>query len=536
MSLHDKIDNLLEKYSKNEYVLGKLNNYILNVLPNILEEAEQNNIQRIERKNKLIENSDIFVEKFLRVNKYFYCQRNELFMYYDDTHFIGYSEDDIQHQILTKITSEKTLMPWKHKMKQHIIKRIKERNPLNVIPETNTIQFVLKQIYPSIFSTRNSAKHFLTAIGDNITNNLRGYTTFPDVSGSSKSILKNSKQIIYIVPPNLKEFLREIEYLYYTYFGTSGLLNNFKYKYYEHDYAKCRFLLLKKQDNSHTLSHLLSKNIMDLFCVCKHYSTRYGSADGFIERINDNELTNYVDFLKNKTPELLVSNFIEKSLNKCANCSIKTNSMIYVWKKYLQSQNIPNIIFYDTLITIFKQILEYDTDTDSFQNITSIHLPFVTQFTLFWDNSFQEDETAPEIEIDELLYIIKKISPKMYTHLNYELVIELIHNLYPDVVIEENKYILNMFCKAWDKKEEIKNFLSIIKAYNNIVGVFGDEASYPKSIDDMYELYISDTKKDKFEIKVSKRCFEKIIVELLGSFIDSYGEISDNFWTETSLT
>lgn len=519
MELHDKIEYLLSKYSNNEYVLGKLNNYILNVLPNILEEAEQNNIQRIERKNKLIENSDIFVEKFLRVNKYFYCQRNELFIHYDNTHFIGYSEDDIQHQILTKITSEKTLMPWKHKMKQHIIKRIKERNPLNVIPETNTIQFVLKQIYPSIFSTRNSAKHFLTAIGDNIMNNIRGQN---DVNCGTKSIIKSSKQIIYIVPPNLKELLREIEYLYYTYFGTSGLLNNFKYKYYEHEYAMCRFLSLNKQDNPHTLSHLLSKNIMDFFCVCKHYSKRYGSADCFVERINDNLLSNHVGFLKNKTPELLVSNFIDKSLHKCANCCIKTNSMIYVWKKHLQTQNIPNIIFYDTLLTIFKQLLEYDNETDSFKNITSIHLPFVSQFTLFWDTSFQEDENAPELEIDEILYIIKKNHPKMYNNLNYELVIELIHNLYPDVVIEDNKYIINVFCKAWDKKEEIKNFLYIIKenTYN-----------HPKSIHDMYELYIGDTKKDKFEIKVSKRCFEKIIVELLGCFTDSYGEISDKFWT-----
>jgi hypothetical protein len=524
MELHDKIEYLLEKYSKNEYVLGKLNNYILNVLPNILEEAEQTNIQRIERRNKLIENSDIFVEKFLRVNKYFYCQRNELFMHYDDTHFIGYSEDDIQHQILTKITSEKTLMPWKHKMKQHIIKRIKERNPLNVIPETNTIQFVLKQIYPSIFSSRNSAKHFLTAIGDNIMNNLRGHQ---EMNGGVKPLIKSSRQIIYIVPSNIKELLREIEYLYYTYFGNSGLLNNFKYKYYEHEYAMCRFLSLNKQDIPHTLTHLLSKNIMDLFCVCKHYSKRYGSADGFIERINDNELTNYVGFLKNKTPELLVSNFIDKSLNKCSNCSIKTNSMIYVWKKYLQSQNIPNIIFYDTLLTIFKQLLEYDNETDCFKNITSIHLPFVSQFTLFWDTSFQEDENAPELEIDELLYIIKKIHPKMYNHLNYEIVIELLHNLYPDVAIEDNKYIMNVFCKVWDKKEEIKNFLSIIKEKTD---------NHPKSIHDMYELYTSDNKKNNFEIKVSKRCFEKIIIELLGNYIDLYGEIDDNYWTDTTTT
>lgn len=506
-TLYDKIDVLLETYIENEYVLGKLNHYILNILPTILEEAHQTNIQRIDRKNKLIETSDIFVEKFLRLNKYFYCQRNELFMLYDNTHFTGYSEDDIQHQILTKITSEKTLVPWKHKMKQHIIKKIKERNPLNVIPESNTIQFVLNQIYPSIFSSRNSAKHFLTAIGDNI---------------------RNLKHLIYIVPIQLKELLREIEHLYYIYFGSSGLLNNFKYKYYEHDYAKCRFISLNKhykqtkQSTQYKLSHLLSKNIIDLFCVAKHYSMRYGSADEFLERINDNALTNYVNFLKNKTQETLVSSFIEKSLNKCLNCNIKTNSMIYVWKKYLQSHNIPNIIFYDTLVNIFKQQLDYNSELDTFMNVTSIHLPFVTQFTLFWETTFQEDENAPEIEIDELLYLIQKNHPKMYNNLNYELVVELIHNLYPDIVIDDNKYIMNVFCKIWDKKEELKNFLLIIS----------EKTKKPNSIDELYEMYVS---KNSTEMKISKRCFEKIVIELLGNYVDTQREICDKYWIDISF-
>ena len=38
--------------------------------------------------------------------------QTELFLHYDGLHFNIYSEDDIQHQILTTITQEQSLMVW----------------------------------------------------------------------------------------------------------------------------------------------------------------------------------------------------------------------------------------------------------------------------------------------------------------------------------------------------------------------------------------------------------------------------------------
>ena len=37
--LHKIIDNLHVKYSNNEYVIGRMENYIVNILPNLLETA-----------------------------------------------------------------------------------------------------------------------------------------------------------------------------------------------------------------------------------------------------------------------------------------------------------------------------------------------------------------------------------------------------------------------------------------------------------------------------------------------------------------
>ena len=57
---------------------------------------------------------------------------------------------------------------WKFKIKTNIIKIIKESCLFSTIPESETIQYILNNIYPNIFKTKNHIKHFLTIVGDNI--------------------------------------------------------------------------------------------------------------------------------------------------------------------------------------------------------------------------------------------------------------------------------------------------------------------------------------------------------------------------------
>ena len=123
--VHQIVDNLNEKYKDNEYVNGRLINYIENLLPAALESDALTYKQREERKKQLMTFKDDFTTRFLHKNNYFYSPQTELFLMYDGTHFIIYSEDDITHQILTTITSEQSLRVWKHKIKNNIIKRIK---------------------------------------------------------------------------------------------------------------------------------------------------------------------------------------------------------------------------------------------------------------------------------------------------------------------------------------------------------------------------------------------------------------------------
>ena len=204
-NLQISLNNIIEKYKNNDYLQGRINYYIEQFLPSALENDELTHTQREIRKKQLTEYRDEFTNCFLHKNKYYYASQTELFLKYDGIHFITYSEDNIQHQILTTISNEKNLMPWKRKINNNIIKQIKERSPLSAIPESATIQYVINSIYPSIFLTRNSAKYFLTIIGDCINS-------------------KTDNNLIYIISPSVKPILTEISNQCYTYFGITNCL------------------------------------------------------------------------------------------------------------------------------------------------------------------------------------------------------------------------------------------------------------------------------------------------------------------------
>lgn len=519
-NLYNTIDTLIEKYQENDYIKGRIVNYIENLLPVILENEAKVQKQREERKQELTTNRDEFIERFMHKNNYSYCPHSEMFLIYDGMHFKLYSEDNIYHQIVTTITTEKTLIPWKHKIKINILKRIREKSPLKYLPESDTIQFVLNNIYPKVFSSRNHAKYFLTVIGD--------------------CLLKNSSQnLIYIASSNLKEFIREIENQTYTYFGISNAFQSIKFKHYDHDYKQCRLLYIANNShNSYTSSnksicvpHEISKYMLDLFCVATHYSTRYGSADKFLEQCNESSLVENALYLHNNTLEEIVNSFIKSAIHPCTSAKMKSKNMIFVWKKFLEERNVPNIVFYETLKGIFREKMTYEEETDSYLNVTSVHLPLVTSFMQFWEENMKEDDTETELEIDEITSLFKNWLGKgkntLTANLTDSLLIELIRHLYSDIIIEEDKYILNMNCTLWNKRDEVINSLEVfrimcIEMDNNENGSGTTQSLYMA-----YEYY---SENNKNTYTVSKRYFEKIAREIIDKHVDEYGVISSGWW------
>ena len=498
--LLDKLELLIEKYKNNDNVLKRLTNYIDNLLPASLEAYEKTQIERTKRKVDLTQGTDEFAELFLLKNRFYYCNQSELFINYDGNNFKPISEDNIQHDILTQITAEQHLRPWKHRIKNTIIKRIKERSPLVAIPESITIQRILNLLTPSIFPTRNHAKYFLTVIGDCLTG-------------------KVDNKLVYIISKNLKDLVREIGVQIYTHIGTNSCLNCIKFKHYDHDFASSRLLSMERKENipKEIISNLC-KFSLDILCVSYHYSNRYGTADRFLQQCTNTTLVEHALYLQKNTPETIVDSFLKECIHTCESGNIKNKSMIFIWKKWLEKKCVPNIIFYDTLNALLKKNIQYDIKNESYQNVTSLHLPVVASFLQFWDTHMSDDLLESELEIDEISTLFKKWAGKNFSGVEDTFLIELIRHFYPEVGIDENKYILNIKCSLWDKRQEVLDCLDVVK-------MSSDEESQFKSLYEIYQFYAK-----KGHCVVSKRYFEKIAKEMLGDNLDEDGLISGDWF------
>ena len=510
--IHAMLENLITRYSGNEYMASRLVNYIEYLLPTALENERENYIIREERKKQLIQDKDEFITRFLHKNNFFYSPQTDLFMLYDGIHFVSYSEGKIQHQILSIIANEEKLLPWKYKIKINIMKQIKERSPLTAIPESATIQFVINSLVPAVFPTRNHVKYFLTIIGDQLNNGAE----------------EPANNLIYIISPAAKDIINEISTQCRALFGHGNILTNIKFKYYEHNYASCRLLQVSEpKQKSIAVPDNLNRYMVDFLSVAAHYYVRYGSADNFLKQCAETRLVDHALLLNRNTPDTIVSNFLERAIHPCAGSKIGPKNMIFIWKKYLEERNVPNIIFHGTLIHMIKDKIPYDVLNETFFDVTSTQLPIVANFLKFWETTIIEDDIELELEIDEIALLFKSWNgggKLPIQSINDKMIIDLIRHFYPDIVIEDDKYILHVKCVLWDKRIEIMNSLNLFKfeCTNN-------NASSTKTLYEMYEFYCIKNNNKK-TIIASKRYFEKIALEIIGGHVDGDGLISPTWW------
>lgn len=499
------LEEQYEKYKNDEYILNKLVQYINIDLSTSLINAKNLQISRENRKQFLTEGHDKFVKDFVCQNKYFYCSTTEIFFKYENDSYNIIKEDNIIHNILSTISArdndfhlknfEEQLLPWKFKIKISIVKQIREKSLFTSIPESTTIQNVINLFQEMLFTNKYAVKHFLTVLGDNI--------------------LKKQTNNIYIISSTAKTLLRLFENQGANYFGHIPLLNSFRYKYHDHEYKDCRLINIK---NIKSIAEICDKiyepfknNIIDIFVVSCYYSNRYNNADDYLNNCQDIQYSNHVLYLKNNQPEEIVDKFITSKIQELKESVISQKNMLYLWKCYLEEIDIPNIIFISNLKNILKQKLKYDEVNDKYIGYTSLSLPIVSNFIKFWDENMKENNSEYYLEIEEICILFKSW---FVTKPSFEIkefnIINLIRHFYPDIIIDENKFIYGINCNLWNKNNDITNFLDYYKEKF----VLNDTHITSISIYDLYSEYTTKyCKKNKNNIIIGKQYFELFMSE-----------------------
>lgn len=530
----ETIKSLIDKYKDNEYMTQRIYNHIVNYLPNTLDNEDKNHEKRVIRNNFLTNEQQIFIQVFLSKNKYFYLQNNNFFYEYDGEKYLIVKEDDVIHKLLSTISNDRVLLEWKHKTKLNIIKQIKERNLFSSIPESDTIQNVLNVLYPAIFSSKNSAKYFLTIIGDNI--------------------LKKNSHIIFLVSPKMKQILNELDNVALSSIGNNNTANNFMTKYHEnHSYENCRLIKINENFSNEVWRELLKKIGLDLLCVAAHYSKRYESADNFIDNKADEELKTYTYYLKNTCPNNIVVEFCNKYIiDSNSECKMEWKNLHFVWKQFLSSCNLPNVIYSNTLKNILKEKYTYVDETDSFIGITSKYLPVHSDFIKFWENTITIQTIVSdtnidannlnsinnhllfdnEFEIDELCSLFKCWSKQNTEqlmsngHISEENILKILKHFFPSAEIIEDKFVLNINCSMWNKINDINSSFAYIKEQ-----IKNEHKLALISFDDAYNYYYKFCNSNSFKFIVSKRYFEKYLYFKLSDHI-VYEKFIETEWVK----
>ena len=445
------ISELYDCYKDDHYMKPKLANYILNQLPGIFIHMKENHETNLARQLELRTEHDVFIESFLNVNQYFFVPSTATFFIYDGFHYNVYSEDEILYHVLSTVSKEqKNLLSWKQKTKRTVMKRIKESYLLNSIPESDTIQSVINALTVNIFPSKSAVKYFLCILGDNL--------------------LKKNNNLVHYVNQTAKDFIRTLNNLSNMFVGLN-VSQTFKYKYHDHDYDI--FRVLNIQDNikyESMWSNILKYHMIDILCVACHYSNRYGSSDQYLENhCDDDTWTNKVLLVKNTSAETLVEDFINEYIDKTTvNSQITWKNMQYLWKRFLDVQHIPSVIFFHQLknILIEKLPQHYDKDTDIFSGISSTSLPSIQYFLQFWTDTIVFDENESELEVEELIILYKQWCQSNnyhYTNMSDTQIIDIITYYFPSVELERDKYLSGIRNILWDKQLDIQVALDDMK-------------------------------------------------------------------------
>lgn len=556
------ITELYDKYSHDLYMTSKIYHYISQQLPSLLVnvyETRQKNAQRME--THMVE-QEKFITDFLHGSKssrYYYYPSNEMFYAYDGLYYQQCKEDDVLYDIVSSITKthNHTVQNWKHKTKVTVLRKIKDNVLTKSVPESETIQRVLRLLYPSIFSRKSEAKYFLTIIGDNIQ--------------------KKHFDLFHFIRPKAKNFLKEFQEQMFLMLQVN-CTQTFKLKCHEKhelDLASCRLVpILETVQSEYIWKQMLQTNIIDIFCVACHYSNRYGSSDEYLQNLIEHDSSKYALTIKNNTMEQLFQQFIQEYLimvdesredelvhlipesspqdnyfiqstihtwkhNVSQNTHTSWKHIFYLWKDFLRIHVYPQNLFYGQIKTFMttRFFSKYIEETDCFQGISSSHLPVIQKFLKFWNETIFEDEGDNILlEMDEIAQLFRiwvtnngnmKTKREKYW-LDETKMIHILNYYKPNIEIQNEKCIWNIKCMLWDKDVDIQNAIEQLREIHK------EDESVTCSLHDAYLFYGSfqyNECKNEKRLMVNKSYFQNTVRRMYGNYIDVHDVFTPPFFS-----
>jgi len=205
--------------------------------------------------------------------------------------------------------------------------------------------------------------------------------------------------------------------------------------------------------------------------------------------------------------------------NEQNNNNIKWEDIYFLWKFYIKMKNMPNMIYKADFETIIRTKLSHDNNT--FYNIKSNYLTNVEYFKSFC-GEYIETDTEDLLEISELYnLLISWLDGKEYSDFLEDDVKDMIEYFYNDITIENDKFLLGVKCKLWDKQRDILE--SFEKKFNKKI-------EKDVTIYDAYVMYCKYSNNNGKILTVSKNYFYKYIEHIIPSHYISNSKISISYW------
>jgi hypothetical protein len=420
------IDALREKYKDRSELLLKLD-CILASLPATLQAAEDELAQRAARRAETNEKKESFMKYFFDMNPIYYVPASGTFVRYGDNHFTELSEDDLTHLIFKQLSVNRSLSKWKYKIKMTMVKRIRETHLNEAVPNTATCKSVVRSIQ-TVFGNKAYAKYFLVILGD---------------------ILWGKRNQVYFVDESLKPFLHLVARDVSTVLNRN-VLEDFKYKYAQHEFSKCRLLPGKAPDRLPVL------NAYDVIAVAAFYLKKHESADAFLETCPDTDLKEKVLFLSKQTPAKLVEAFLGEYTTRGEGTPLK--DVCFLWKTYLKEHKLPTVVNRVDFTHILADMGHYTEATEVCPGITPLTPPNQLNFAHFWAKHVTPDSTG-WFEHSEILQLYNSWCESKSLRASLDEVRQWVEERVGEKV--------RVRCSLWNKEADLDNALEAFRLEGN---------------------------------------------------------------------